>query len=509
MAIARESLGESRPFRRRLQLPAVLVAALSFALAAPPALAQPAGLPSMGAASSAELTPAVEQLLGDSIMEQGRRDPAYIGDIEVNQYLQRLGSRLSAHAPASGQRITVFGVRDEQINAFAMPGGYVGINSGLVTAAQGESELASVVAHEIAHVAQRHIARGMTQGSQSGALALATLVAAVLAGLAGGGDLAAGIATFGQAAAIDQQLRFSRQAEQEADRLGLDMLLKAGYDTRGMVDMFKRMMASHRLNEGVAGSGAFHHSTHPQAVQRLSDIENRLRGQPQRKPRDDPAFWFVRAKLHTLQARDARARQLATQALRADVASPTPARQAAGWYGQAYAALQARRLDEAERHLRQAQGLNVQASALDALSVQLALARNDAPGALKLAAQGQSRWPDDQQLAFLYAEALQQTGRHAEGVKYLRERIAQWPGLAPLWERLARSQERQGDVVEARRSMATYYEMTGALPAAVDQLQQARKLSSDFYTQSEIDARIRQIRLKVDNQRDLLKRYRR
>ena len=244
----------------------------------PHAWAQPMGLPSMGAVSSSELSPAVERTLGQAIMEQGRQDPTYIGDLDINQYLTALGRKLAAHAPqALAQDITVFAVRDPSINAFALPGGYIGVHSGLVVGAQSESELAGVLAHEIGHVMQRHIARGIAQQSQGTGIMVASLVGALLAALAGQGDLAMGVATFGQAAAIDRQLGFSRGAEQEADRAGLQMMRQAGFDPRGMLAMFRRLMNASRLNEGTGGGYA---STHPLSIQRLSDIENRIEGQP-------------------------------------------------------------------------------------------------------------------------------------------------------------------------------------------------------------------------------------
>src|SRR5690606_34571446 len=187
---------------------------------------------------------------------------------------------------ASAQPITVFALRDRQINAFALPGGYIGINSGLMVAAESESELASVIAHEIGHVLQRHIARGMTQSSQTSALMLASLAGALLAAMAGSGDLAMGVAAFGQAAAVDRQLGFSRQAEQEADRLGFEMMSRADYDPRGMLQMFNRLSHVSRLNEGAGGN--VYTSTHPLSVQRMSDIENRIQAAQTAPRRDDP-----------------------------------------------------------------------------------------------------------------------------------------------------------------------------------------------------------------------------
>src|SRR5690625_1425080 len=247
------------------------------------AQAQPMGIPSIGAASSAELSPAVEAMLGDAIMEEGRRDPTYIDDLFINQYLTDTGQRLAQAAPVNiEQKIRVFGVRDASINAFALPGGYVGINSGLITTSRSEAELASVLAHEIAHVGQRHVARGMTQSAQSSHMMMAALAGALLAALSGSADLAMGVATFGQAAAIDQQLGFSRQAEQEADRIGFQMLTQAGYDPKGMAQMFQRLMQSTRLNQPPKGSYA---STHP-----LRSEERRV------GRRGRPRWWAEREK---------------------------------------------------------------------------------------------------------------------------------------------------------------------------------------------------------------------
>src|SRR3546814_20073596 len=135
-----------------------------------------------------------------------------------------------------------------------MPCGFIGVNSRLIVASTSESEPASVLAHEIGNVVQRHIARGMTAQNQNSVVMMASLAAALLAALAGGGgNLAVGVAAFGQAAAINRQLGFSRDAEREADRAGFQMLTRAGYDPNGLVRMFSRLMRASRLNAGMGG----------------------------------------------------------------------------------------------------------------------------------------------------------------------------------------------------------------------------------------------------------------
>lgn len=481
--------------------------ALALALCGGPALhAQPVGIPSMGSASSTELSPALERTLGDAIMEQGRRDPTYISDPDVSQYLTDMGRQLVAYAPGGqGQHISVFAIRDPQINAFALPGGYIGVHSGLIVTAQSESELASVVAHEIGHVVQRHIARGMTQRSQSSGMMMAALAGALLAALAGSGDLAMGVAAFGQAAAVDRQLGFSRQAEQEADRSGFEMMRHAGYDPSGMIRMFEQLGNASRLNEG-SGGGSYA-STHPLSIQRMSDIQNRVARAPGVQHRDTDAFWYIRAKLRVAQARDSQAQRNAINKLKLDAERSTGVEQSAAWYGLAYAAWQRKDFAGAERMLASARQGGRDSAQLASLAISLALDTNQPVVASELADAAWQRWPESQGIALARAEAMQKTGRDRQSIDFLSQLVAKWPGLPQLHQLQAQGYERLGRHVEARRSMATYYELTGALPTAVEQLQQARSMSKDFYVQSELDVRIRTLKERLKADRELLERF--
>lgn len=487
------------------------IAGLCAALLAPSipvaAWAQPVGLPTMGAASAADLSPMLERSLGEAIMSQGRRDPTYVDDPELSQYLTTMGRKLAAFAPGAVPEVEMFGVRDPEINAFAMPGGFIGINTGLIVSSGSESELAAVVAHEIGHVVQRHIARGMTQQSQNGMLMLASLAGALLAALAGGGgNLAMGVAAFGQAAAINRQLGFSRDAEREADRAGFQMLTKAGYDAEGMSQMFSRLMNASRLNEG-AGGGSWA-STHPLSIERMSDVQNRVRSTPPSRHVDSDDFWYVRAKMRVVQGRDAVSLRSAGQQLQDEAQALSGVRQSAAYYGLALQAFQRNNLIEADRlwNLATAGGRN--SAQLAKLSVDIALARKEYPRALELAQAGTKRWPDQRALGIAYAQALQSNGRHADAQDYLRAKIKQWGSDEPgLYQMLAQSEERNGKPVQARRDLARFYLMTGAFAAAESQLQQARGLSTDFYEQSQIDVQIKEVKDKLAEERQLLERF--
>ncbi|HEX7387658.1 MAG TPA: M48 family metalloprotease [Castellaniella sp.] len=488
------------PWVRRAGGGLCLGAALALSL---PAWGQPIGLPSMGATSAAELSPSVEHLLGEAIMEEGRHDPTYIPDLDINQYLTSLGRRLAAHAPQPlTQPITVFAIRDPSINAFALPGGYIGVNSGLVVAAQNESEMAGVLAHEIGHVMQRHIARGIAQASQGTGMMVASLVGALLAALAGQGQLAMGVAAFGQAATIDRQLGFSRSAEQEADRAGFQMMRAAGFDPRGMLDMFRKLMGAASLNEGA---GSVYTSTHPLSIQRLSDIENRLAELPPVHPKPDPEFWFVRAQLALIQARGNDSRRNLTQSLRAQSRGTQVLPRAAALYGLASLEQISGKLEQAQADLTQAAALQ-DSPQIAVLGIRLAAARSSV-AAVEAGATAWKRWPDSQGVAYERARALQAAKQDAAAVPFLQARITQWPDVPEFQKLLADSLNRLGRQAAAHEALASYYEQTGALPTAVEHLEQARRLSKDFYAQSKLDAEIREVRERLKAQQALLAPY--
>jgi predicted Zn-dependent protease len=440
----------------------------------------------------------VERRLGEAIMVQGRRDPEYINDADLSQYLNEMGRKIAAFAPGGAPQVDVFGVRNPVVNAFAMPGGFIGVQTGLIVLAGAESELAGVVAHEIAHVTQRHIARGLTQQTQGGHLALATLVAAILAAmLPGGGQAAMGIAAFGQAAMIDRQLGFSRDAEQEADRTGVEMLRKAGYDPNGMALMFGRLMNASSLNEGRGGG--VYATTHPLSIQRMTDMQNRIRQYPSGKFQASEEFWFVRAKARVLQALDPRALRQALDQLEEEARAPG---------GQAGAGESTSRRAAAAAALQQAQSFKIPSPYLDLQKIDIDIANRQYAAALTAAQAGNKRWPSRRSFALRVSQTLQGTNKDREAVTFLQAQIKRWPNEEPdFYKMLAVSQDRLGESIAAKQSMAAYYERVGALPAAVTQLQQARAQSQDFYVQSQIDGQIRTLTTKISDDRRLLERF--
>ena len=227
---------KTAPLAARLALSALLLVAHL-----PPALALDTDLPDLGNSAGGLMTPKRERDLGRAFMRSVRRSQKVMDDPLLNDYIQQLGQRL---VDASGERGTPFSffmIDDPQINAFAGPGGYIGVYTGLLQTTETESELAAVLAHEIAHVTQQHLLRAWESTSQMSIPSAAILLAAVVLGAAVGGDAAAAAAVGGQAALIQQQINFTRANEQEADRVGIDILAESGYEPRAMPSFFDRM----------------------------------------------------------------------------------------------------------------------------------------------------------------------------------------------------------------------------------------------------------------------------
>ena len=258
-------------------------------------------LPSLGTVAGADLSLQDERDIGEAFMKEIRADKDYLADPEITDYLNRLGWRLVTAGPVPPFHFFFFPMRDRTLNAFAMPGGFVAVHTGLITAAQTESELAGVMGHEIGHVAQRHIARMINEGSDSLAITLGSILLAVLAAKAGGssgGDAAVAIAMGTQGALLQKQLKFSRDAEREADRTGFSRLVNAGFDPKGMEDFFNRLAKENRYYENDVTAFL---STHPLSSERMSDMQNRSRSVKRSDVASSLDFYLVRARARVLQ----------------------------------------------------------------------------------------------------------------------------------------------------------------------------------------------------------------
>ncbi|MEJ2175466.1 MAG: M48 family metalloprotease [bacterium] len=271
------------------------VAFLCAFLAALPRASAQMALPDLGGTADATLPPQVERGIGEELMREIRyRDPDYVDDAEVTEYLNLLGGRLVAVAPDVRQAFDFFVIRDGSINAFALPGGFIGVNTGLIVQSASESELASVLAHEIAHVTQRHIARMVGAQEQMQIPMIAGVIAAILLG-GSRPDLAGGAIAAVQGAGVQSQLNYTRSFEREADRVGFQMLASSGFDPRAMAAFFDKLQRATRVSDD--GSVPGYLRTHPMSIDRMSDAQNRAEHLRYKQTPDSLEYHLVRAKL--------------------------------------------------------------------------------------------------------------------------------------------------------------------------------------------------------------------
>lgn len=475
----------------------------------PAAWAQSVDLPALGDAAADDLSLANERKLGEQIMRQVRRDKSYLPDPDTLDYLNNLGYRLVAASPARHMDFTFFVIRDPTLNAFALPGGFIGMHSGLIIAAQSESELASVLAHEIGHVDQRHIARMLSNQKDSVAITIGTLLLALLASRYGGsssGDLFMASILGGQAAAIQQQLNFSRDAEREADRVGFQTLTAAGFDPRGMADFFTRLQQGTRIYESAAPA---YLRTHPLTTERIADMQNRLHGTGYKPRPDSLDFFLVRARLRVLQDdtvqgwRDAR-EHFDTQLRNRTAASETAAR-----YGLALATLRLNQPEQAYALAQAARKSTRQSSPM--LDKLVAEARFTAAGAneaerlaaIQMARDAVQRYPLSRLTALTYVDLLQQDGQHEAAVAFMREQLAISRSDTTYYSLVARSYAELGKKSLHHQAVAEAYLLLGVTPAAFEQLTRARSAAdADYYTMSEIDARWRQVQQQLREEQE-------
>jgi predicted Zn-dependent protease len=489
-------------------------------IAAPLASHAQAGLPALGEASVDELSLAAERRLGQAVFHELVRAGAVFDDPELQDYLQAqawrllrvavsqgsLTDRLGGSASAlSAQEFFFFPVRDSSINAFALPGGWVGVHTGLITAAQTESELMSVLAHEIGHVTQRHIARMFGEQRQASAWMIA---AAVLAAAAASqsADAAAGVLSLGQTVAVRQQLAFSQNAEREADRVGFSMLTGAGFDGKGMVGLFEKLMQAGRFYESSQAPTWLR--THPLTSERVADMRGRLGLQgsaaQQAIVKDSVEFGWIRSRLMAQSDRSVDGLNRMLGLMREDLKGAGPAKAAALHYGMAWAHL-ARRdsvsaLDSARQAGQQAQAAG-QSEWVAALLMQLdqaiAWAQMDVKRVMALGQTMLDQHPRAVSLRAALRLAAQaglesaQSEDMGQSLQKLQLVTQRWPSDSEAWRLLAAVNGQLQRRAAAHAASAEQYALSGGWQAAIEQLEMARRAGdADFVMLSKIDARL-------------------
>jgi predicted Zn-dependent protease len=470
-------------------MPRILIAPLFAALLiglSPVARAD--GLPDLGESAQGDLSPQLEKKIGEATMREIRqREPSYVDDPEINGYLNRIGRNLTAFVEEKTQDFEFFALRDSTLNAFAMPGGYIGVHTGLILSAQTESELASVLAHEISHVTQRHLARMVAKQSQGQLAALLAMAVAIMAAR-NNPDVAIGAAVAGQAGAIQNQLNYSRDFEREADRMGLQLLEKAGYDIRDMAAFFERLQKFGRLYENNAPG---YLRTHPLTTERIADMSNRIQLRPYKQVPDSLDFALVRAKIR---AAEGSGKDAVTD-FELQVKERKFKSEAATRYGLARAYLRVKNQAGAEAQLAELRRLKAASAMIETLAAELRTLAGDQAGAIQILRDASVRFPQDRAVAYALVEALLAGRRTDEAVKFMSADVLANSTDFRMRSLQAKAYAMQGKQLRQHWALGEAYALQGQLLAAIEQMHLAQKASDgDFYDRSQVDARLRELK---------------
>jgi beta-barrel assembly-enhancing protease len=458
-------------------------------------------LPELGDRSSAVVSMETEQRIGEQLLRQVRAQLPLSDDPLLKYYTEMLLFRLAEHSELTNRNLSMVLIDSPQINAFAAPGGVIGVNLGLYLTAHNVHEFGSVLAHELAHLSQRHYARGVEMQQRQTLPFVAAMLASIVIAATTGTD--AGIAAMGatQTAAQMHQLRHSRAWEQEADRIGIRTLAAAGMDPGAMATMFERMQRAHRYS---ARPPEFL-LTHPVTESRITDARNRAASMAQRDYEDPEDFQLMksRATVYYASSPGAAVQQFRDQIDRTDGS-------AAARYGLALALGRAAQYDDAIRLMRGLYEARSNSILISASYAEMLRDANQTADALAVLEDQLRRHPDNKPLSLLHASVLSQAGRHDQAVTILQRQADRHPKDHHIWYELAETAGLAGNIIGVHQARAEYFLLVGNLSAALRHFELARGLvgPDNFQQDARLAQRIEDLRTELAGQASPVSRTR-
>ena len=465
------------------------------------AWAQSAGdaLPELGDAATQYLNPEQEAHIGKQFLQQLLSSPNYIDDPEIQHYLNTLGRSIGKNASMRGVVLHVNLLENSELNAFAVPGGYITFHSGLILATDTESELASVVGHEIAHLSQRHLPRLLAKANaQKVPLILATIGSILIGGQAG----VAGV-TVANASAISNQLAYSRDFEREADAIGMEIMVEGGFDPRGMGQFFSKLQ---RFNAITSNNVPEFLRSHPLSYTRIAESESRLNNYPKRPHQSSFAYFLVKAKIRALYAGRPEAAVETLAAAMDESADSSTDRlvKDVSAYGLALAKSRLREFDDAVRLL-----IPLAEKYPDQAAIKIAIAEvygqwgNHGEAIARYRALTEEN-PEAVYIQRYYLDALLAGNEAAEAKRVARYLLRRHPDAFQLYRPLSRANVALGHLAEAHQADGEYLASIGKYESAIASLRLALRDNADnsSYLNQSIDARIKELERAVSRVRN-------
>ncbi len=451
--------------------PSAITLALSLALFPAPRQAVEINkieLPDMGDSSGTLITPAEEKEFGEAFFRSLHSQISINQDAEIQQYIQSIGQKLVANSDEPSHPFHFFVVMENDINAFAGPGGYIGVNSGLILMTEAESELASVMGHEIAHVTQRHLFRAAEAQSRLSIPTIAGTLAAILLGTQSPALGQAAIMAI-QAGSVQFQINFTRENEEEADRVGMQFLSSSHFDPRSMPTFFERLQQSTRYSGQAVPEFL---RTHPVTASRISDTRGRAETYPYKQYPDSLDYQLTKAKIRVLTTPDTAEERKYFQSR---LTQGTTEQRTVARYGMGIIALKEEKYKEAEtiflsltkEHPEQPQYSTALArTALDSQNYTTAVNRYQ-----KLVEQ----FPDNEAIKLEYISALLKGAKTEQARKILFSLNPETQKLPIYWELMAQVYSNLNQPAESHRYLAEYYYAMGQTKDAILQIRLAQE----------------------------------
>ncbi len=441
-------------------------------------------LPDLGDVTASRYSAQQEHDLGRTWLKMFRNSVKTIDDPLIQDYIESLLYRLVSNSELKDRRLETVVVDNPTINAFAVPGGVIGVHSGLFLNTDNEAQFAGVLAHEIAHISQRHFTRSLDQSAQSTIPTLAGLLAGVVLAATAGADAGIAAITATQAAALDSQLRFSRQNEQEADRLGMETLSKAGMDPNAIPAMFENMGQNLRYARSKPPEFLL---THPLTDSRISDSKNRARQYPRKVYTDNINFQLMKMRatlFHSNNVED----QLENWS--GDISINGEAHR----YGVVIALIKLERWDEAQEKLAPLLNDDGDRIAYRIAEADILIGKKDYDKAINLLTRQLAITPGNNPYTMELADALQDANRYDDADKLLSKQSQNRPEDPNLWYQLAEVRGLAGNILGVHLARAEYFILVAQFERAKQQLRYAyERTGSNHIEQSRIRQRLKDI----------------
>ena len=444
-------------------------------------------LPELGSYTDTIFSSVEEERISKKILYQVNQSSAVVQDIEIDDYLTSLGRLLITGTSLANQNIEFFILNDSTINAFAMLGGVIGVHTGLFLAANSESELASVLGHEIAHLTQKHLPRIIAKQKRDSYKTTLALAFALLISRSNP-DLAAATQTVVNASAVQNTLDFTRKHEKEADSEGIKILDRAGFDVRASIDFFKTMQRGNQFSQGAAPAFL---RTHPVTSDRISDIQNRLSEYPYKQRIDSDNFYYVKGKIRAFLEE----KNTIVNILEANIKNKLYINEAGERFALAYAYLRNNMIIKARRELENIKRKKIPNPMLLNLEVIILIQEGRKKEATQFYKKSLSMFPSHRALVYGLAEHYIRLSKTTKAIDLLDDYLLIYPEDSNLYELMAKAQAGEGKVLLQHENLAEAFYYRYNIREAITLLDlAARAKDGNFYEKSRVESRLKELK---------------